>query len=60
MFEAITGDSIIAWAHVNMQREYDFTRAAANDDTFDMQRIFLPLNWLESGSNPAMRIRTRE
>lgn len=40
MFEAITGDSIIAWAHVNMQREYDFTRAAANDDTFDMQRIF--------------------
>ncbi len=39
MLEAITGGSIIAWAHVNMQGEYDFTRRAANDDVFDMQSI---------------------
>ncbi len=39
MLEAITGGSIIAWAHVNMQGEYDFTRPAANDDAFDMQSI---------------------
>ena len=39
MLESITGGSIIAWAHVNMQGEYDFTRAAANDDVFDMPKI---------------------
>tara|TARA_A100001391_G_scaffold85517_1_gene55942 strand:+ start:4830 stop:7877 length:3048 start_codon:yes stop_codon:yes gene_type:complete len=39
MLEAITGGSIIAWAHVNMQGEYDFTRPAANDDVFDMPSI---------------------
>jgi hypothetical protein len=37
--EAITSGSIIAWAHVNMQGEYDFTRPAANDDVFDMAKI---------------------
>ena len=39
MLEAITSGSIIAWAHVNMQGEYDFTRPAANDDVFDMAKI---------------------
>jgi len=39
MLEAITGGSIIAWAHVNMQGEYDFTCPAANDDVFDMPSI---------------------
>lgn len=39
MVEAITGGSIIAWRHVNLQGEYDFTRSAANDELFDMQRI---------------------
>ncbi|MEH6517336.1 MAG: Tn3 family transposase [Halioglobus sp.] len=39
MLEAITARSIIAWAHVNMQGEYDLTRTAANDDVFDMPSI---------------------
>jgi hypothetical protein len=39
MLEAITSGSIIAWAHVNMHGEYDFTRPAANDDVFDMAKI---------------------
>jgi rRNA maturation protein Nop10 len=30
---------IIAWSQVNLQGEYDFTRSAANEDPFDMQRI---------------------
>ncbi len=40
MLTAITEGSIIAWRHINLQGEYDFTHMAANDDTFDMQRIF--------------------
>jgi TnpA family transposase len=39
MVESITGGSIIAWRHVNLQGEYDFTRPAANDAAFDLQQI---------------------
>jgi len=39
MVASITGGSIIAWRHVNLQGEYDFRRSSANDDPFDMQRI---------------------
>ncbi|MCP4936347.1 MAG: Tn3 family transposase [bacterium] len=39
MIASITAGSIIAWRHVNLQGEYDFTRPAANDDLFDMQKI---------------------
>ncbi len=39
MVASITGGSIIAWRHVNLQGEYDFRRSAANDDPFDMQKI---------------------
>ena len=39
MLESITGGSILAWRHVNLQGEYDFTRPAANEDMFDMEGI---------------------
>lgn len=39
MIVAITGGSITVWRHVNLQGEYDFTRPAANEALFDMQRI---------------------
>lgn len=39
MLQAITTGSIIAWRHVNLQGEYDFTRSAANDELFDMHKI---------------------
>jgi len=39
MLEAITDGSSIAWAHVNMQGEYDLTRPTANDDVFDIPSI---------------------
>ncbi len=39
MVASITGGSILAWRHVNLQGEYDFRRSAANDDPFDMQKI---------------------
>ncbi len=39
MVESITSGSILAWRHVNMQGEYDFTRKAANEGFFDMQSI---------------------
>jgi TnpA family transposase len=39
MVAAITGGSVTVWRHVNLQGEYDFTRPAANEALFDMQRI---------------------
>jgi hypothetical protein len=40
MLKAITGGSVIAWRHVNMRGEYDFTRPAANEEVFDLSDIF--------------------
>ncbi len=39
MLKAITSGSLLTWQHVNMQGEYDFRRAAANDEAFDMGKI---------------------
>jgi hypothetical protein len=39
MLNAITSGSLLTWQHVNLQGEYDFRRMAANDDSFDMEKI---------------------
>lgn len=39
MLEAILRGSVIVWHHINMQGEYDFTKHAANDSIFDMDKI---------------------
>jgi len=40
MLEGIKKGSMIAWKHVNLQGEYDFTRyLAANSEVFDMKSI---------------------
>ena len=39
MLKAITSGSLLTWLHVNLQGEYDFRRAAANDSSFDMEKI---------------------
>jgi TnpA family transposase len=31
--------SMMAWGHINLQGEYDFTKSAANDSPFDMEKI---------------------
>lgn len=36
---AISRGSMMCWHHINMQGEYDFTRVAANDSPFDMDKI---------------------
>jgi TnpA family transposase len=38
--EIIKKGSVITWQHVNLQGEYDFTRYAANDNPFDMEKIY--------------------
>ncbi len=39
MLKAITSGSLLSWQHVNLQGEYDFRRSAANDGSFDMDKI---------------------
>jgi TnpA family transposase len=40
MIRSIKRGSMIAWGHVNLQGEYDFTKPANNDIPFDMEKIF--------------------
>jgi len=37
--ELIKQNSVMTWQHINLQGEYDFTRYAANDNPFDMEKI---------------------
>ncbi len=30
---------MMAWSHINMQGEYDFTKIASNESYFDMKKI---------------------
>jgi hypothetical protein len=39
MLNAMLRGSVVAWHHINMQGEYDFTKHAANDSMFNMERI---------------------
>jgi len=39
MLTAMLRGSVVAWHHINMQGEYDFTKYAANDNMFNMGRI---------------------
>ncbi|MBY0461977.1 MAG: Tn3 family transposase [Alphaproteobacteria bacterium] len=39
MIAALQRGSIIVWQHINMQGEYDFTKHAANQNSFDMKKI---------------------
>ena len=40
---SIKRGSMMAWGHINLQGEYDFTKPAANNVPFDMEKI-LALN----------------
>lgn len=40
MLDLIKQGSIITWYHINLHGEYDFTKYAANDHRFDMDRIY--------------------
>ena len=39
MIHCIKRGSMMAWRHVNLQGEYDFTKPATNDILFDMEKI---------------------
>jgi TnpA family transposase len=39
MIDSIKRGSMMAWRHINLQGEYDFTNTAANDFPFDMEKI---------------------
>ena len=39
MIAALQQGSIIVWQHINMQGEYDFTKHAANQNSFDIKKI---------------------
>ncbi len=39
MLEAIKRGSVITWCHINLHGEYDFTKHAANQAIFDMDKI---------------------
>ena len=39
MIHCIKRGSMMAWRHVNLQGEYDFTEPATNDILFDMEKI---------------------
>lgn len=39
MIYSIKRGSMTIWGHVNLQGEYDFTKPAANDIPFDMEKI---------------------
>ncbi len=38
--ELIKKSSVMTWQHINLQGEYDFTRYVANDNPFDMEKIY--------------------
>ena len=40
MLELIKQGSIICWQHINLHGEYDFTKHAANEDCFNMAKIY--------------------
>ena len=40
MARSIVKGSIMSWVHINLQGEYDFTKVAANDNRFNMAKIF--------------------
>lgn len=40
MLELIKQGSIICWQHINLHGEYDFTKHAANDACFNMEKIY--------------------
>jgi len=40
MLGLIKQGSIICWQHINMHGEYDFTKHAANEDCFNMEKIY--------------------
>jgi len=37
--ESMLNGSVLTWRHINLHGEYDFTRNAANDTRFDIERI---------------------
>ena len=39
MISSIKHGSVITWQHINLHGEYDFTKHAANDVPFDMNKI---------------------
>ena len=39
IIEAIKKGSVLTWRHVNLRGEYDFSRPAANETTFDIDKI---------------------
>lgn len=39
LLDAIRSSSMMAWSHINMQGEYDFTKIASNETYFDMKEI---------------------
>lgn len=39
MINSINRGSMMSWGHINLQGEYDFTRSAANEVPFDMEKI---------------------
>lgn len=40
MLELIKQGSIICWQHINLHGEYDFTKHAANEACFNMEKIY--------------------
>ena len=39
MINLIKEGSVITWRHINLHGEFDFSRHAANESTFNMSRI---------------------
>ena len=39
LVDAIGGSSVITWGHVDLRREYNFTHTAANDASFNIEKI---------------------
>ena len=39
MITSMKRGSLIAWKHINLQGEYDFTKHAANNNFFNMEQI---------------------
>lgn len=37
--DSMLNGSVLTWRHINLHGEYDFTRSAANDARFDIERI---------------------
>jgi len=41
IIDSILNGSVLSWAHVNLQGEYDFLKYAANDPQFDLDKILM-------------------